>query len=1160
MSFCHLHVHSEFSLLMASSSVKDLAKKASQWEMPALALTDNGNMFAAIQHYFSCKEAGVKPILGIEVYLAPSGMLVKGQNPNAIKEPNKRLVLLAQNLTGYQNLCQLSTIGYHEGFYYVPRVDYEVLERYSEGLIALSGGVMGDVSWTYKNKGEDEAIEKINFYKKIYPNNFYLELNRTGLPEETEINNFLIGISKSLDVPLVATNNVHYTNQEDQIAQEVLVCIGTNRTLQDETRFKLGPNQFYFKSPEQMRELFKDVPEACDNTLKIAELCNLEFTLKDAQGMPIYHLPSFPTKGGVGLKEEIKRLSFEGLEQRFIEAEEAGEAIEGAQKQTYLERLEYELGVIEGMGFNGYFLIVQDFINWSKKNDIPVGPGRGSGAGSLVAYSLRITDLDPIPYNLIFERFLNPERISMPDFDIDFCQEGRGLVIDYVIEKYGQSSVSQIITYGKLQARAAIRDVGRVMGMTYAEVDVVSKLMPDVLGISLDEAIEQEPRIQELMEQDARVQTLMDLSRKVEGLTRHAGIHAAGVVIADGDIVKISPLSRGADGEYIVQYDMKHAEKVGLIKFDFLGLKTLTHIKEAFRLIKQNKNKSLRPQDISLKDEGIYELMSEGDTNGIFQFESDGITDMIKKAKPDCFEDIVAATALYRPGPMAMIPDYLDRKKGKQKVEYAFKELEPILKQTYGVIVYQEQVQLIAAKIANYSLGEADLLRRAMGKKDQDEMERQKKRFMQGSSKNGHNEKKASELFDSMAEFAKYGFNKSHAAAYCVITAQTAWLKKYYPVEFFAALLSTEMNDTDKVVKYVKDALAHDIEVLSPHINSSAYKFTVKENQIFFSLGAIKGVGQAAVDAILCARETLPENKFESIEHFFEVVELRKVNKKTIECLIKSGAMDNFGANRAELMQGYSKFIERADRVKKDKEAGQFSLFSMDENIEEQEKVFLDKAPEWKRSARLEYEKNVLGFYLSDHPLRGVEHILKAFSSCTIDELKQKNNKSTVKVVGLISALREIITKKGTRMAFSQVEDLTGSAELIIFPDAYSNCEFVVKGDGIIVVTGTVEVSEDKSHAKILVEKIESIDSQFKKIRGVVFNIEAKMSEKIETLKKIISTHPGDLSASVKISLPDIKQSVNMDISEPNGIMATSEFFEEVLQKMGSSDFVDLKF
>ena len=758
MSFVHLHVHSQYSLLEATIRAKNLVSVAAEDGMPAVAITDYGNMFGAIEFWFAAKSAGIKPLIGLEAYIAPGSRHVKGEGRDSNTIPNRRIVLLAQDFQGYQNLCQISSIGYKEGFYYRPRIDYEVLQNFSSNVIALTGGIMGEVPWTFQNKGEDQALEEIKKLKDIYDDRLYLEMNRTGVKAWEEINPFLEEASKITGVPTVAANDVHYLKQEDQLSQEVLICIGSNKTLQDESRYRLGTDQFYFKNSQQMRELFKNHEGACDRTLEVAERCHVEFELEDSEGKPIYHLPSFPTQGGVPTKDEMKRLSLEGLEKRFEEAKARGEEVTEEQKPKYFERLDYELQVIERMGFNGYFLIVQDFINWAKDHDIPVGPGRGSGAGSLVAYCLYITDLDPMPYNLIFERFLNPERISMPDFDIDFCQEGRGRVIDYVTEKYGQQSVSQIITYGKLQARAALRDVGRVMGMTFSEVDVVAKLIPDKLGISLDEAIEMEPRLRDLMETDHKIQTLLDLARNIEGLVRHAGIHAAGVIIAEGSLVDHAPLYRGVDGENVVQYDMKHSEKIGLIKFDFLGLKTLTHINDALKLVEKNRGKKYTTNDISLSDEGIYSLMSKGDTAGIFQFESEGMTDLIKKARPDCFEDIVALNALYRPGPMDMIPSYLDRKHGRVKVDYAFDELEEILNETYGIIIYQEQVQLIAARIANYSLGEADMLRRAMGKKIAEEMAKQKTRFLSGAKDNEYDTKASEELFDSMAEFAKYGF------------------------------------------------------------------------------------------------------------------------------------------------------------------------------------------------------------------------------------------------------------------------------------------------------------------------------------------------------------------------------------------------------------------
>ncbi|MGE3760276.1 MAG: DNA polymerase III subunit alpha, partial [Pseudobdellovibrionaceae bacterium] len=819
MSFVHLHAHSEYSLLESSAKVKALTKKAAEMGMPAIALTDYGNMFGAIEFYFAALDKNIKPILGLEVFMAPTSRLKKDGADGGVRDGGlkmRRLVLLAKNLDGYKILCQLSTIGYQEGFYYRPRIDWEVLEENHEHLICLTGGLYGEIPQTFLTEGREAALEKIRKLKAIFGEDFYLELNRTGLPQWEEINKFYLEVAKSEQIAYVAGNDVHYVGRDDQMGQEVLICIGTNKTLQDDTRFRLGTDQFYLKSPEEMQKLFADLPEALERTLEVANKCNIKFPLKDSQGRSIYHLPTFPTREGKGIKEEMAEACFNGLQVRFEEAAALGIPIPNEQIEIYKKRLSYELGIIDRMGFNGYFLIVADFINWAKTHDIPVGPGRGSGAGSLAAYSLRITDLDPIPNNLLFERFLNPERISMPDFDIDFCQDRRQEVIQYVTEKYGEKSVSQIITYGKLQARAAIRDVGRVLGMTFTEVDVLSKLVPEKLGITLKEALEMEPRIKELMEVDSRVGTLMELAQRIEGLVRHAGIHAAGVVIADGRLVDHAPLYRGADGENVVQYDMKHAEKIGLIKFDFLGLKTLTHINDALHLVEANRGKKIKAFEIPMNDASVFEMLSKGDTAGVFQFEGDGITDATRKIKPTSFADITAITSLYRPGPMANIPDFAKRKHGENKVEYILADTKEVLEETYGIMVYQEQVMGIASKIAGYSLGEADMLRRAMGKKIKEEMDQHRERFLKGAIERGHDEEKSNELFDLMYKFADYGFNKSHAAAYSVVTLQTAWVKKHYPTEFYAALLTTEMSDTDKIVKYVKDAMKRGLKVASP--------------------------------------------------------------------------------------------------------------------------------------------------------------------------------------------------------------------------------------------------------------------------------------------------------------------------------------------------------
>jgi DNA polymerase-3 subunit alpha len=1166
MDFVHLHVHSQYSLLEASCRPDLIVKKTLEHQQSAVALTDNGNMFGAVEFYFAAKDKNIKAILGTDLYLAPRSRLQKGEDKETLNQPNRRLVLLAQNLEGYQNLCKISSIGYQEGFYYKPRVDYDVLNRYNAGIIALSGGKTGDVLSTFDKHGADAAIAKIEELKKIFGDRFYLEVCRTS-PEWTNYNQFLCEAGEKTKTKIVATNNVHYLEQEDQIAQEVLICIGSNKTLQDESRFRLGTDQFYFKSSEMMRSLFQDLPQACDATLEIAERCDVKFKLKDANGKSIYHLPSFNSADessngsdkGQTQSDLIRSKALEGLELRYREAEKRGENVLEEKKPDYLKRLDFELGVIEKMGFTSYFLIVQDFINWAKDHSIPVGPGRGSGAGSLVAYVLRITDLDPVRYNLLFERFLNPERISMPDFDIDFCQDKRPLVIDYVTKKYGETNVSQIITYGKLQARAAIRDVGRVLGMAYSEVDVISKFMPDKLGITLKEAIEMEPRIKEAMEANPQIATLMDLAQRVEGLVRHAGIHAAGIIISNRPLVEYAPLYKGADGENVVQYDMKYAEKIGLIKFDFLGLKTLTHIQNALDLIEQNRGIKILPQDIPVSDPGIYEIMSKGDTLGIFQFEGDGITDTLRKIKPSSFEDITAINALYRPGPMDMIPEYTARKHGEKKPEYLFKEIEEVLSETYGIIIYQEQVMSIASLIGGYSLGEADMLRRAMGKKLAEEMNAQKKRFLDGAQKKGFDEKKAAELFDLMEKFASYGFNKSHAAAYCVVAAQTAWLKKYYPVEFFAALLSTEMSNTDNIVRYVKDARAHGIEVRPPNINYSDFKFSIKDNTIFFSLGAIKGVGEAAVESIISARNSLPDKKFAGLEQFFEVVD-RKVNKKTIESLIKAGGFDGFGSHRAQLFAGYEKYLNRASVAKQDREIGQVSLFDMLENSSADHsdtKVVLDQVTPWNRSARLAYEKEILGFYLSEHPLSGLGKLYNTWTTCEIEGLKNVENKKRVVLAGLVMSLREIITKKGTRMAFAQLEDLTDHIELVIFPDVYKEAEKYLKEDHAVLIGGNLE--KDGDSKKILVDRVAKLEDILKKSKQAVFRIDHSMQPKMTELYDLLFRYPGNTEIEILIDIPELDKVVSLDLEGHKGIDPSTEFFDHMQNLFGRTDFIELR-
>ncbi len=1174
-SFVHLHVHSQYSLLEATIRTKKLCERAQKLEMPAVALTDNGNLFGAAEFYFTAKDFGLKPIIGMDAYIAPKSRLVRGEDREAAQLPNRRIVLLAQNFEGYQELCKLSSIGYQEGFYYKPRLDWEVIKAHSKNLIALTGGSMGEPAYAFTRFGKDAALEKIREMKEIFGDRLYLEVNRTGTPEWNELVPFFKEASQITGVPLVASNNVHYLDQSDQIAQEVLICIGSNKTLHDETRFRLGSDQFYFKSSEEMRKLFKDLPEACDRTLEIADRCDVKFNLKDSSGKTIYHLPYFTSEDGKAPLDLIRAKTFSGLEERFQEAAATGQTVPDEKKPDYLKRVEYELSVIEKMGFTSYFLIVQDFINWAKSQGIPVGPGRGSGAGSLVAYCLRITDLDPVPYALLFERFLNPERISMPDFDIDFCQDRRQEVIQYVTEKYGADSVSQIITYGKLQTRAAIKDVGRVLGMTFAEVDIITKLIPDKLGISIQEAIDEEPRLKEQIEQNPQIANLIELALKIEGLVRNAGIHAAGVVIGDAPLVNYAPLYRGADGERVVQYDMKWAEKIGLIKFDFLGLKTLTHIKNALDLIASNRGRILKAHEIPIHDQGIYEHMAKGDLLGVFQFEGDGITSAVKSIKPKCFEDITAINALYRPGPMDMIPEYTKKMHGEEVVEYMFPELEPILKETYGIIVYQEQVMAIASRVANYSLGEADMLRRAMGKKIASEMAQQKERFLKGAAESGFDKTKAGQLFELMEKFANYGFNKSHAAAYCVVSAQTAWLKRYYPVEFYAALLSTEMSNTDNIVRYVKDAKAHGIKVEPPHINHSEYKFTVKDDTIFFSLGAIKGVGEGAVDAIVEARRQAG-GKFETLDQFFETVDIKRMNKKVVECLIKAGAFDGFGYHQAQLMEGYERFFKRAEDARRTKEMGQGSLFALlDAEEATIERVVLSETKPWPRALKLQNEREVLGFYLSDHPLAGLEKLFRVWVTREIAGLHEEPADKRVVIAGLVAQYREIISKKGSRMAFASLEDLSGSIELIVFPEAFAKGEMALKSDQPVLVGGNLK--KEAGSIKIMVDRVAPFEEVLQKSKSMTIKVapdlQSNMLTKLPELHELLSRFPGktgvhleidldvdlDAEATASAATGKSRRTVVMEIKDPEGISPSSAFFEDLHGLFGRTDFVEIR-
>ncbi len=944
-SFVHLHLHTQYSLLDGAIRLKDLIPKAQEFGVPAIAQTDHGNMFGAIDFYCRCKDAGIKPILGSEIYFTPGSRFdrkaakrsksVSTQDAEESSRQIHHLILLCKDNTGYKNLCKLLSQAYLEGFYYKPRADLELLKEYSEGLICTTACLKGEVGYNFFTDQDERAVSAIKKLHEVFGDDFFLEIQENGLDEQRIVNEKVVAYAREHGMNIVATNDCHYMEPEDAQAQEVLLCVQTGKTYHDENRMRMTSQEFYYKSPAQMREAFSYAPEACDNTLVIADRCNVELSWTDEEGKQIYHLPDFPIDTGETLNDYFARESREGLEERFrgphfvkrIQEDDW----EDVQKPKYYERLQYELDMISEMGFAGYFLIVSDFIKWSKDNGIPVGPGRGSGAGSIVAYALSITNIDPLPYNLLFERFINPERISMPDFDVDFCQAGRQRVIEYVTEKYGEDKVGQIITFGKLQAKAVIKDVSRVFGLTFSEADIISKLIPDELGINLERALELEPKLHELIESDPKIKHIFNIARRLEGLYRHAGIHAAGVVITNKPLVEYCPLFKGAKGEKVIQFDKDFGELIGLVKFDFLGLKTLTVIDRAVQLIRRDHDPEFDIEDIDMEDSEIYDFISAGKTIGVFQLESSGMIDLCKRLGPDNLEDITAINALYRPGPLnsGMVDDFIDIKHGRKDMTFPFKELEPVLKDTYGVIVYQEQVMKIAQVLAGYSLGQADILRKAMGKKKIKLIEEHRAIFLKGATERGFDKKISEDLYQLMANFAEYGFNKSHAVAYAVIAYQTAFLKRYYPSAFFAALLSTELANTDKVTQYINDARSFNIDVLPPDVNESLWHFNVTpENHIRFGMGAVKNVGEQAVNALVKEREE--NGAFTGFIDFCERVDLKMINKRMIESLIKVGAFDSVESmNRKTLLENLELVVAHGQKIQEDKELGQTGLFDM---------------------------------------------------------------------------------------------------------------------------------------------------------------------------------------------------------------------------------------
>ncbi|MCX7634573.1 MAG: DNA polymerase III subunit alpha [Syntrophales bacterium] len=1070
--FVHLHVHTQYSLLDGTIRLKDLLKKARDFKMPALAITDHGNIFGAVDFYPQAYKAGIKPIIGCELYVAPRNR--RERNGVGATDASRHLVVLVKNQQGYKNLMRLTSAAYLEGYYYKPRVDKELLGQHAQGLIAMSACLHGEIPDLILKGKKGEATEALHFYKEIFGrDNFFLEIMENGIPEQQQVNAALIDLSRKTGTNLVATNDCHYLNRTDAEAHEILLCIQTGKTIKDTDRMRFATDQFYFRSPEEMKSLFPHCHEALTNTLYIAENCNLSLEFGK------YYLPRLTSDEDKTLDEQLAETAKKGLERLLPNLIRHDPSL----RDKYEKRLSEELAMIKSMGFAGYFLIVADFVKYAKEKGIPVGPGRGSAAGSLVAFAIGITNIDPIRYGLFFERFLNPDRISMPDIDIDFCQEGREDVIRYVTERYGHDCVAQIITFGKMQARAVIRDVGRAMGIPYAEVDAIAKLIPSRPDIKLEEALLVEPRLKELVEKNEKTAKLINYSKALEGLYRHHSTHAAGVVISDIPLVNRVPLCKNPKEEVVVtQYSMNDLQAIGLTKFDFLGLKTLTLIKKTLQYIREGRGVELDMDSLPLDDPTTYELLQRGDADGIFQLESAGMKDILVNMKPDCIEDLIALIALYRPGPMKMVPDFIARKAGRTPIRYEIPELASILKETYGVILYQEQVMQIASVVGNYTMAEADSLRKVMSKKKAEEMEKEKPKFLAGAKKNKVPEAKALKIWEQMETFAEYGFNKSHSTAYAMVSYQTAYLKAHFPAEFMAALLSSEKDNRDKIIKYINSCKDMGINVLPPDINASASDFTVTGGNIRFGLAAVKNVGTAAVDAIIEAREE--GGPFRSFGDFCRRVDLRRVNKRVFESLIKCGAFDAFGHTRRSLWESFDYYLTALLKRQKEKQSAQISLFDFggDRDDDDDKDEVIPDVPEWEHRELLAFEKETLGFYITGHPLRRFRDYLPRVVTADSASLSHKVDKETVILAGVVFDIQEKITKKKEVMAYVTLEDLQGSVNLILFTDVYRRFSELLKSDEPLLIRGTVDMTEE--HVKVIVAEVSYLMSKLRENAG----------------------------------------------------------------------------
>lgn len=1066
MAFTHLHVHTEYSLLDGAARLKDLVASAKELGMDSLAITDHGVMFGVVDFWRECKKQGIKPIIGCEVYMASR---TRHDKDPSLDKRQAHLILLAKNNTGYHNLVKIVSRGFTEGFYYKPRVDKEVLRQFSEGIICLSACLAGDIQQHLLkgdyNGAKEEALEYLDIFGE---GNYYLELQDQGLEEEARIYPDMLKLSSETGIPLVATNDVHYIKREDAKAHDVLLCIQTATSISDENRMRFPNDQFYLKSEDEMRKIFAGCPQAIENTKIIADQCDVEFEFGTL------HLPEFKAPDGKDNKIYLRELCEKGLYERYQTV--------GTQLR---ERLDYELSIIEQMGYVEYFLIVWDFINYARENGIMVGPGRGSAAGSIVAYTLHITDIDPIKYNLIFERFLNPERVSMPDIDIDFCYERRQEVIDYVISKYGADKVAQIITFGTLKAKAVVRDVGRALDVSYAETDAIAKAIPFDLKMTIEKALETSSELREMYDSSETVRRVIDTSKALEGMPRHASTHAAGVVISKKAIDEYVPLYL-ADKGISTQFPMTTIEELGLLKMDFLGLRNLTVIRDALELIEREHGVKIDFSSMEYDDPAVYDLISSGNTQGIFQLESAGMTQFMKNLKPSCFEDIVAGIALYRPGPMASIPTYIENKKNPDKIRYLHLLLEPILSVTYGCLIYQEQVMQIVRDLAGYTYGRSDILRRAMGKKKMDVMLAEKEVFFKGCAEKGISEEIAEQIFNQMVTFAEYAFNKSHAAAYAVIGYETGYLKAHYATEFMAALMTSVMNDGHQIAKYIRNCHEMGIEVLPPDINESDKKFSVKNGKIRFGLMGVKNVGESVIDAIIETREQ--KGKARDIFEFISNQDIHKINKKALESLIKAGAFDSMNPNRAQYLAVYEELLESAQRESKKNIEGQMSLFDLNADSMESADISMnlpDVVP-FSKEVINALEKEMLGVYITGHPLEEYAQKIEEITTVNADILQKSQQEITeglqseirdgqkVVVAGLVNSRKTLITKKNQMMCFLDLEDFYGIMDVIVFPNVYERCQHLTAEDNIVVISGTLNFKEDEP-PKILADSITSI-------------------------------------------------------------------------------------